>query len=940
MVRIITLLMVLFFLSSPGKAQIEGLKYGKLPNGLTYYVLQDKSAPGEAGFYLYQNVGAIVEKKGQYGLAHFLEHMAFNSTRHFKGGVMAFLRDKSLTFNAKTGVNDTRYQVNNVPLADTALADSVLLLLKDWCNGLSLLPKDVEKERKIISEEWRQTRNVDNRMADAIAPIIYNHSSYATHNVIGSEEDIHRYTAQDIKRFYQEWYRPELQCVMVIGDIDPAVYEQKVREVFGAIPASKVPVRQNEIVIPDNSALLTYHFVDKENVSNSMGLYQRCPITTDPVKYDLTAEDLKVKLFRTLAAQQFAKLRNESKEAYIAASMDYSPLVRAYAKNSWDIVPYAGKEAQALEQVLALREMIRRSGFESEEFEQEKLKLYNEMKALLENENIGTPDNWMEVFRENYLYGFPLESLRQQITRSMESLVEMEVGDLNRWVRSWMTDKNLAFVTYTSRPGDLNMSAEQVEALLKKVEASPVMSFERPSEIKDLIDFTIKPGKIVSEKNIEELGVKEWRLSNGARVLYKYLPEAGDRMYFAGSAMGGTSSVADKDLPSESAMQSLIMQSGLYKYDRNRLYRWLQGKNIHLSLSVTDYTDGIGGNVPVANVGDFFKYVYLVINRQNFDEPVFRKFVERGKYLFANRSMSGMEAIQDSIKDLLYPPTPSNPKEDLAFYDRMKYDDLKRLFNDRFGNAAYFTFCLIGNVPEAEARQLFETYIASLPGTLGVKPRTYSLRTNSSPEKDITRVFQADIEGDVGEVEISFINDKTLSGKEQMALKVLKELLQARLFDELREKEGGIYGASVDATYSPVPRPLETLKVHFSCRRDKADDLKQQVYAIIEEIRSGAVSDDAFKKVYVPFAVDREVERRQADRKRDKEMADPLSWLALLNAYAENGKVTQAEVNTPDAPDEDLTKKDISALMDKLLKDAKKRDITVKSLPPRQGTYH
>lgn len=798
-------------------AQLTDMRHDRLPNGLTYYIVPDDTDAGQVSFYLYQNVGAIVENDDQQGLAHFLEHMAFNATEHFPQGVMKYLRGKGIyTFNARTGINETLYQINNISTEDKVLTDSALLILKDWCNGISLLPKDVEKERRIVTEEWRQSRNVDRRMTDATAPALYNGTKYAERNVIGSEHVLKKFKAADIRRFYQTWYKPEVQCVVITGDIDPMAYEKEVVRIFGRIPASKSPVKRENILIPDNESPLYYRFVDKEISSGSLALYQRCHISAASMKEEGEAEHLRAMIFGKLVSRRFAMLRNEGHEEYIAASMDYASWIRSYNQNAWDLVPYEGRELDGLRQMLSVRETIRRMGFSENEFEDAKWEIYKELKSLLESEHLGTPDNLMDVIKQNYLYGTPLEPFRRQLSESAEMLMEMEVDELNSWVRSWMDDKNLTFITYSSRNEDMDISLEQFKEMLAEVKVSPNLSFMQPADIEKLIDFTITPGAIVSAKEIEELETKEWILGNGSRVLYKYLPQAKGKIYFAGSAKGGRSLVAAADLPSYTAMQALIMQSGLYKYNRNQLYQWIKDKNMNLSISITDYMDGMGGNVLTENAEDFFRYLYLVLTKQRFDEHTFRKYVERKKYLYNSRSMTGMAAVQDSIHDLLYPPGPANPKENIEFYNRMKHSDLQRLYNDRFGNAANFTFCLLGDIPREDAKRLVEQYIASLPGDTNAESRNYRILDVSSPAKEIVHEYYADIEGDVGEIEISFSNSKELSAKERAALPLLKELLQYRFFDELREKEGGIYSIGVDVTYNRIPRPEATLKLHFT----------------------------------------------------------------------------------------------------------------------------
>ena len=481
----------------------------------------------------------------------------------------------------------------------------------------------------------------------------------------------------------------------------------------------------------------------------------------------------------------------------------------------------------------------------------------------------------------------------------------------------------------------MNVPLAQFQKILAEVKEAPILAFDKPASISQLIDYKITPGKINKSTLIKDMNVTEWTLSNGAKVLYKYLPDARKTIYFVGSAMGGNSLVTSKDLPSEKAMQSLIMQSGLYKYSRNQLYEWLQNKDIQLSLSINDYTDGVGGNTTVAHAEDFFQYLHLVLTKQNFNPAVFNKFVEKSKYLYSNRSKTGMSAVQDSINTILYPPSEDNPREDLAFYNRMRLQDLPRLFNDRFGNAAYFTFCLVGALPEQEARQIIEKYVASLPGTPGVAPRQYKLKNISSPKPEITCELEADLEGDLGEIELSFTNDKPLSAKEQIALNVMKDLVQARLFDELREKEGGVYSIAVDADYQQVPRFMEELKIHFTTEREKATRMKQRAYEILAEIRTNAFTEENFKKVYIPLVIEQEAQQKaERETTESTEETDPMLWIAILNAYVEGQKDKPEVINF-----RDITRQDVADVLDKLMKGAKKRDITVKSRLEQQSDF-
>ncbi len=563
-----------------------------------------------------------------------------------------------------------------------------------------------------------------------------------------------------------------------MGDIDPEMYEKKVKNLFSKIPTPKQKKERKPIFIKENATPIYYRFIDAENTNNSFGIYQRVQLDTNLTQEDKIKLRLFEMIFNKLTSGHLAMIKNEGIEDFIGTSVSYSSLVRMYAQNAWDVVPYEGRERDALKQILSVRESIRRRGFSEQEFEKAKKEIYENLKGVLESKNLGTPDNYMEVFKQNYLYQNPLQTFRDRLTDLVEDIVELEVEDLNEWVKSWMDDKNLAFITYSNKAEEMNISLDEFEKILAEVKKAPLMTISQPEPIKQLIDFEIKPGKVISEKMIPEMETEEWQLSNGAKLLYKHIPNMREGIFFVGSAMGGNSLVENEDLPSFRAMKSLVMQSGVHNYSRNQLYNWMQNKELELTLNVTDYTDGLGGNASLKNAEDFFKYLYLVLNRQNFKEDILKKYVEREKYLYKTRNVVGMAAAQDSIREVLFPYTEANPKEDLSFYDRMKHSRLSPLFNARFGNAAHFTFCLIGAMPKEEAKVLVEKYIASLPGDTSSPKRTYKVIDNSSKEKEITREFLVDIKGNVGEVELSFSNKKELSEKEQKAMTILEGVLQ------------------------------------------------------------------------------------------------------------------------------------------------------------------
>ena len=927
----------LFFPFSPANAQMNGLRKGKLANGLTYYIYNDGSATGEAQYYLYQNVGAILENDEEMGLAHVLEHLAFNTTDHFPNGVMNFLRSNNLNdFEAFTGVDDTRYAVHNVPTNDAKLNENMLWVLRDWCHGVKMTPKDIEKERGIILEEWRHRSGVDRRLTDAIAPVVYNHAGYATHNVIGSQKILETFQQKQVKQFYDKWYRPNMQFIAVIGDVDVDQMEKNIQTVFKTLPAKQAPaVNPQTRQIPDNTTPLYMRFIDPENKSASFGLYQRYEVKGNAPEEDRVRQFIFTKFFNTLAPKRFVMLKNADKESYIAAEVSLSPLVRNYYQMAWDMVPYQGNEQKALQQMLAVRDNLRDQGFTAAEFNAEKEKMYNGMKDVLEAKGLGTPDNALMLFRQNFLYDIPVQDFRGQINRNLETLVELEVEDMNAWMKSLLNDNNLAFVTYSKSQSEMNITENDLMAALKeKSSFSDMAHTDGMKPISQLIDFPLTGGKIVSEKQLKTLQAKEWTLSNGAKVLYRNVPELSGKFLFAGSAEGGKSIVPAQELANYNAMRSLLMQSGVYNYNRNQLAQWLQGKNINLSLSLEDYSDGIGGNAPVDKADDFFSYLYLILSRQNFSKSAFDKYIQRNLYVYENRATTGMAAVQDSIQQLLYPVSAMNPRQDEAFFKSVQFDKLQEQFQTHLGDASRFTYCLIGDIPEAKAKELVLRYIGSLKGEgkpvkTAIQPMDFS---SSTPV--IKRTFETETEGGMAEIEISFANKQKLSEREQAALEVMRGLLERRYFDVLREKEHLTYTVGVQSNYTSQPVAGESLNIHLSTAKENADKAVSLVYSILDDVKAGRFSADEFKAAMVPLAVDEEQSGAASQSN-----SDPSVWMALLNIYAETGNELSPNDNAASAPVfKTLTPQDITAVAMKVMTNAKQREIIVK--PAAQEGKH
>lgn len=933
LIIIFTLILVNFV-----SAREQKLQVGELANGLKYYVLDDPSVKGYVNFYLVQNVGAMLEDNDENGMAHYLEHMAFNGTEHFPQGIMKFLRGKGVyTFNAKTRLNETIYQINNIPTENTELVDSCLFIIKDWCNGILLREDEVAKERNIIMEEWRVRNNLHKRMQDSIAPVLYNYSKYASRNVIGEPEIINTFNAESIRRFYNKWYRPDLQAVMIVGDINSDAFKTKIDELFSAIPKIKNVQKREDTQIKDNEEPLFYNFIDEENVASSFGIYQRKRFSGKEQDEETKIKhSLYMRLFNDLFARKFARIKNDKKEFFIAVSITMGPLVRNYYGCAWDVVPYEGKATEALKQLLAVREEVCRNGFDSIDFKELQQKMLSELKEILKDDKLGSIENKVEIFRQNFLTGSPIVDLRVQMEENMFYLLEMNVEELNSWAKTWLDDSNLSFITYTNSKTEKYLTLDDFTVAFNEVKNSSLQIESKVVTKRKLIDFHIEDGNILKEEYIDSLDVEKWTLGNGATIYYKYLPKVKKRFYFVASSMGGASAVKTADIPSFSAMKELIMQSGLYKHNRNELYDLIKDKDFNITLNIEDYIESIGGNSATEDFEAFFQYLYLILQKQVFSEDEFTKYIQRKKYIKESTPNSELNKVQDSIQNLLFPISERNPKEDISFYNKMKFEDLARIYSERFGNAADFNFCLVGGLPKEKVRICIKKYIASLPGDSKKNPEKYNYIDFSSKEHEIRKEFVADIPGDLGIIEISFHNKVELSKKEQVILSLGSRILQNRLFDRIRGEKGGSYSIDVKAFYSQMPVPTENIGIRFQTQRAKADKMREIVHKELSNVLLSGINEEELEKVKLPILVSLQME--EVDEKDKSE--DVGFWLALLNNYVEKNQILQEDISE-EGTIESITKEDVISVMRKVMSGAKKRDFLVKSLPmENMGRIH
>ncbi|WP_194767056.1 M16 family metallopeptidase [Tamlana sp. I1] len=900
----------------------QSIKKGVLPNGLTYYIKSTDVVKEAASYYIIQNVGSILENDDQQGLAHFLEHMAFNGTESFPGkGILNTLQKHGAVFgrdiNAYTSFDETVYNLSNIPTKD-GLVDTCLTVLKDWSNYLLLTDEEIDAERGVIKEEWRTRQNGGNRMYQVSLPTTYNHSKYAERMPIGLMPIVENFQYKALRDFYHDWYRTDLQAIAVIGDVDVDDIEQKIIEKFSKIPAVENPKERYIVNIPEHSEMLYSFGTDPEISTSSINFGIRHNKSLEPE----TVADLNRKLLESMATSLiYARVleKSQNPEAhFLNARVGKKSIGKTTTALSLSISPKPNQQKEAFQEVYA--ELIRavKYGYLETEIDRAIAKITNSYENQIAKKNDLNHLFIKMAIQDNYLSNSTITDIEKEYAIAKQILNLVTPETLHNTIKKLYTNEN-RYLNVIGVNGEDNLTKQQAEHIITALENDTTLQpYTEALAGKTLVSgINIKPGTIANTKFNKATGATTYLLSNGIKVHYKYVDKEKDNVSLNAISYGGKSLINDEDLPSADLMRSLVQMSGLGDYNATDLQKVLAGKTANIRIRLDDIQESLQGSSNTKDVETMLQLVYVYFVKPRFDEEAFKVLESNMNNYILSKSNNVSEKIRDLLTTTLYGE--NNPKAPIFnqdYLNTVSFDKIKTIYNSRFADASDFEFFIVGDVKALNLKPLLEQYIASLP-TNNIK-ETFKDNAAEWQFDTIDEDIYLTMEDPKARVDIAYKKEMPYSKNNAIYTNVLGDILQLRITETVREAEGGAYSPRASAKFFREPKSQAYVSITFDCNPEMADKLVDIVNAELQKIANGAINDDDLSKTRTNFIKERE--QAKGKNKFDMQL---LTAYFRFNENINDPKNFENIVNS-------MTKKDIQNIAKQVLDGGKSYEVVFK----------
>ena len=857
----------------------ESVRHGVLDNGMTYYIKSNQEPKDRASFYMIQNVGALLENDNQNGLAHFLEHMAFNGTRHFPGkGIINFLELHGVAFgeniNAYTQQNQTIYNLSDVPVNRPGVLDSCLLVLNDWSNYLLLTDKEIDAERGVIKEEWRTRRTAQFRMYDASLKYLYPNSKFAERDVIGDLNVIENFKYETLRDFYHKWYRTDLQAIGVVGDFDAGEVEKKVIDLFSKIPAVKDPPKRPFFDIPDNDTLIFGLVTDPEAAQTIIQyMIRHRNINDGPETFMQYRDSYIYQLFNSMMSQRIEELVQKGDPPFVVGVINYGDFERGYEALSAITIPKPNQEDVSLTALMTELERAKRYGFTQGELDRAKSAILSQWEKYYKERDKISNEEYVNEYVDNYLNGdaYPSTEFGYQAVQAI--LPTITLADLSQKLNEWITEKNQVMVIQGPEgEGVKHLSEEQALAIMDQVSKADIEPYQDQALAESLVPVEPAPAAVVSEKPIEALDAVEWTLENGARVIFRKADYEKDQVQIRAYSVGGSSLYGNEDVPTTDMLTSLITTYGVGDFDAMGLQKMLTGKNVSLQLGLRNLSEGLDGTSSVKDVETMMQLVYLYFDYPRFDKEANDAIIARYMAYVENLNNNPQKVMSDSLSLIVTDYNPRTRILDKQFLQDISFERIKEIYRDRYADASDFFFVIVGNMEPDDVKLLVQKYIGAIPDL--DRTETWIDRKVREPEGVVEKTIPVPLTTPKANVNIIINQKMAYNPYNRMALNVIQGILDLRYVETIREEEGGTYGVGIRTSIAKWPVEKATMQINFDCDPDRAVDLKEKVFAELEKLANDGPSEEDLSKT---------VENILKDRQENKE--HNTYYLATLYNY-------------------------------------------------------
>jgi zinc protease len=813
------------------------VRTGKLANGFTYYIRHNEEPKDRVIFYLANKAGSVLEADDQRGLAHFMEHMSFNGTIHFpKNELINYLQKAGVRFgadiNAYTSFDETVYQLP-LPSDNPEVVKNGIEIMHDWAHGALLEPAEIDKERGVVLEEKRLGKGAGERMREKYFPQVLNNSRYANRLPIGIDEVLNNFKPEAIKRFYHDWYRPDLQAIIIVGDINVDKMEQIVKAKFADLKNPENEKPRTSYTIPLTGKNQFIAVTDPEMKATNLSVIikkPRVPLHT-AAHY---REHLVQSLYNSMIDERLGELsRQSSAPPFLEASIGIDHFMANLDAYQVSVSAKPGELENGFKAVWRENERAKRFGFNVTELQRAKTRYINRIASALKEQDKTRSDNFVHQYLQYFLDGNAAPGITYEYDLVKKDLDGISINELNAAAKTYSknTDRDVLLTAPEKEKSTLPTEAVFTK-WTKAVEAEDIQPFKDDVSTASLLKTEPASGKIISRQQ-DDHGITTMMLSNGVKVLLKPTDFKNDQIIFAGFGPGGTSLYSDADYQSAAAANA-IPAVGAGNYNSTQLTKFLAGKQLGAQTSIGEQTQNISGNAVKDDLETALKLMYARITEPRRDTSVFKGMIDRTKASLANRANDPNSVYQDTIAAVLGNHNVRRTGPSLEKVDQINWDKAFNIYKERFANARGFTFVFVGNIDTVSIKPLLEKYIASLPA--GDKPDEAKDLKINPPAGIIEKTVYKGLEPKAS-VNLVFSGSFDYSFSNRLIMEAFQETLQIRLLERLREDESGVYSPSARVNFSKIPSQRFTLSISFGCAPQNVDKLIASALDEIEKIK-------------------------------------------------------------------------------------------------------